>query len=113
MGPADVFCLIERDGPLPSLTSCVRPTIRMEESPISSPFQEPPAKLPGWCWLVMGVLCISLAIFGLVFDDMNGGPNEGSVICWMIFGFLILVGTSLAYRGFSRISHEHRENDKA
>ena len=85
----------------------------MESSPSGSPIQEPPAKLPAWCWLVMGVLSISLAIFGLVFDDMNGGPNEGSVICWLIFGFLVLVGMFLAYCGFSRLSQEHKENDKA
>ena len=91
----------------------VKPTIRMESSPSSSPIQEPPAKLPAWCWLVLGVLCISLAIFGLVVDDINGGPNERSVIFWLIFGFITLVGMLLAYYGFFRLSKERKENDKA
>ena len=63
--------------------------------------------------MVMGVLCIALAIFGLVFDDMNGGPNEGSVIFWLIFGLITLVGMLMAYYGVSRLSKEHKDNDKA
>jgi hypothetical protein len=60
----------------------------------------------------MGVLCGALAIFGLVFDDMNGGPNEGSVMFWLIFGAIALVGILLARSGFRRLSKEHIENDK-
>lgn len=85
----------------------------MESSPNRSQIQEPPVKLPAWCWLVIGALSISLAIFGLVVDDINGGPNEGSVIFWLIFGLLILVGVFLACCGFSRLSQERKENDKA
>ena len=75
----------------------------MEKSPISSQIQEPHAKLPAWCWLVIGMLCISVAVFGLVVDDINGGPNEGSIIFWLTLGFMALVGVLLLYCGFTRI----------
>jgi hypothetical protein len=94
------------------------PTFQARLSPqlfqkAASHIQEPDARLPAWCWLVMGALCISLAIFGLVFDDMNGGPNEGSIIFWLIFGFMTLSGILLIYRGFFRIFKAPKENDKA
>jgi hypothetical protein len=85
----------------------------MEKSPISSQIQEPDARLPVWCWLVMGALFISLAIFGLVFDDMNGGPNEGSILFWLVFGFITLIGMVLIYYGCFRIFKARKENDKA
>ena len=60
----------------------------------------------------MGVLCAALAIFGVVFDDMNGGPNEGSVVFWLIFGAIALVGVWVGFSGFRRLSNEHVKNDK-
>jgi len=95
-------------GRLRPLMLTVRPTIRMKSSPSSSASQEPPARLPGWSWLVMGALCIFLAIFGVIIDDMNGGPNQGSVFFWLFLGFITFVGMLLACYGFLRLCRERK-----
>jgi hypothetical protein len=77
--------------------------MRDEKPPVDSGIQEPKARLPACCWLFVGVLCVSLAILGLVVDDVNGGPNEGRVAFWMVLGFIAMIGLILVFVGFTRL----------
>jgi hypothetical protein len=69
----------------------------MDNAPATSIYQ-----VPAWFWLLVafcGVLSILFAAFGLVFDDMSGGPNEKNVFFWMFEGFFALVGLFLIVFG--------------
>jgi hypothetical protein len=58
----------------------------------------PKKKRPAWFWLLgsfCGVMSVLFAAFCLVVDDINGGPNEKSILFWMFEGFFVLLGLFL------------------
>jgi hypothetical protein len=72
-----------------------------------------PAILPGGCLLVIGVGIIGLGLFGIIFDDMNGGPNEKYALFWLILGGTAAVGVWLSIRGVRRLRKKRTGNEKS
>ena len=54
--------------------------------------QESKMKMPGGCLCLLGAVLILFSLFCLVFDDMNGGPNEGSVFFWGFEALFVIPG---------------------
>jgi len=66
-----------------------------------------PHPAPDWFWWLIAMcgplLSISFAVFCLVVDDLNGGPNERSVFFWLFELFVVSVGILLFMFGMYQL----------